>query len=205
MILLLCASPMLVKAQNEVRAEMFFGNQSPVLDVFFIKPFTTNAAFTFLSRSKIALPEYKTGNDEFASTNIIGFEIKKTGLGIALAAKKAKEESLNARAGIQYLKNSEKLLFYNILSTQWADSADVRLLSIIQFIPELSEKWKLLLRAEWESSLLYEGGHNFSQNILRVGLECNNWQFGLGSEWLWRKKEFAVEEKNYGLFLTRKF
>jgi hypothetical protein len=191
-------------AQNEVRAELFLGNKSPALDVFFIKPFSQHSAFTFLSRSKIALPDYKSGNDEFISTNIVSYEIEHTGFGIAAAAKKAKDESLNGRAGFQYLKNTEKLLFYSILSTKLADSADARLLSIFQFVPELTNIIKLFTRAEWETSINYNGGHNFTQSIIRIGLEANNWQFGLGSELFWRQKAFDFEEGNYGVFITKK-
>lgn len=191
---------------QEIRVETFFGTEAPVLDVFWLKPVAQKSQFLFLSRNKFSIPEYKEGTDQFSTLNILAYQIKKSGFGVALAVTSRTNSSFQARSGIQFLKVKPKQwLLYSIVSSKLGKQADARWLTIFQFTPEINENWKLFTRVEWVSSIGFNDAHRFSSGIVRAGFQKGEWQFGLGTDLLWLGKDFKSTDNNYGVFLTHLF
>jgi hypothetical protein len=190
---------------SQIRMESFFGDDEPVIDVFWVKPIQENSSFLFLNRNKFALPSYQSDSPRFSSLNILSYQLKDTGLGLAIAAT-ASNAGFEGRTGIQFLKVKPKeWLFYTIASTSLGKDGDFRSLWIAQFTPKLSNKWRWFNRLEWISAFGYEDQHRLSQGILKEGLLINGWQFGMGFELLWLGKSFTSVQQNWGIFLARDF
>lgn len=196
-----------VQAQ-EVRTELFVGNEAPVLDVFWIKPFHKDSPFMFLSRNKLSVEKYEfdtQGKDQFSSLNVLGYQFKKTGLGVVIAATATSNSPTQFRTGLQFMKAKPTFTIYSILSTKLGKDGDARWLTIGQYTPEINKKWRYFFRGEWVTSIVYQDTHRFSQGVLRLGFEYTSFQFGLGSEWLFLGQNFDLQSENYGIFLTKKF
>lgn len=209
LLLLIVGVSILNSAQSqEVRAELFFGNKNPALEVFFIEPFKKKSAFLFISRNNFSIPDYKTDSNsrtQFMTLNVVSYQFRNTGLSIAVEGRGESENSFEGRVGFQFLKANEKHLIYSLLTTKFGSKADARWLTIGQFTPEIKNSLKFFSRAEWTTAFFYSGDHHYSQGVLKIGLEYKSWQFGPGAEWVWKEKDFINEESNYGVFLTKKF
>jgi hypothetical protein len=192
-------------AQN-IRVEAFFGTEAPVLDVFWLKPAVQNSPFLFLSRNQFSIPEYASGTDQFSTLNILAYQFKDSGLGIAIAATARTNVAFQARSGIQFLKvKPNRWFLYSIISSKLGKAADARWLTIFQYTPKLADRWQLFTRAEWVTSIGFSDTHQFSSSMLRLGLQTGKWQFGMGSTVLWLGKHFKSTNSNLGVFLTHLF
>lgn len=194
-----------INAQG-VRVETFLGSEAPVLDVFWISPFKENSSLLFLNRNKFLLPMYKTGSESYSILNILSYNVKKTGIGPALAATSASNSQFQFRSGLQFLKISpSNWLLYSIISTKLGNHSDARWLFIGQFTPKFSKKISMLNRLEWVSSIGYSDGHRFSQLDYRIGIQFNKWEMGPALNIFWTGKNFLVNSENYGVFFAHYF
>lgn len=189
-----------------IRVETFIGTEAPILDAFWLKPVAQHSSFLFLSRNKFSIPEYASGTDQFSTLNILAYQFKKTGFGIAIAATARTNSPFQARAGIQFLKvQPKKWLLYTIISSKLGNEADARWLTIFQYTPSININWQLFTRAEWVTAIGFSDTHRFSNAIIRLGLKRNHWQFGIGSEVLWLEKKFQTTHPNVGFFVAHVF
>lgn len=190
---------------QEIRVEIFAGHENPSLDVFWVEPIGEASPWLFLSRNTFSLPEYEIEQGNFSTLNIAAYQIKKTGLGLALAASANSNLPLQGRAGVQFLKGGADWLFYSILSSKLGEDADARCLAIAQYTPRLGGQIKQFYRIEWVTSMGFQDAHRFSASLVRAGLQVAEWQFGLGGDFLWTGSGFANQTSNFGVFLTHLF
>ena len=194
-----------IVSYGQIRVESFFGDDESVVDVFWVKPFQVNSSFLYLSRNKLLLPGYKSDNPQFSTLNILSYQLNKTGIGLAVAAS-ANNAAFQGRVGVQFLKvKPNEWLIYTIASTKLSTDGDFRQLLIAQCTPMISNKLRWFNRVEWVSAFGYNGGHRFSQAILKEGMQIDKWQLGVGLEWLWLGVSFASIQQNWGVFLAREF
>lgn len=190
---------------GQIRIESFFGNDEPVIDVFWIKPVQEHSSLLYLNRNKFGLPKYESESPRFSTLHVLSYQLEKTGWGVAIAGT-ANNADFQGRVGIQFLKvKPNHWLFYTIASTKIGTNGDFRQLIIAQFTPKLSKKWRWFNRLEWVSAFGYDDSHRFSQGILKEGFQVNFWQFGLGAELLWVGNSFSSFQKNWGFFVARIF
>ena len=203
---LLCIlAPCHIFAQK-IRVEGFVGNTSSVVDVFWLKPFVKESPFLYLSRNTYRIPNLDSAQGNFSTLHIGAYQFGKTGLGLALAATATTNSAMQARAGIQFLKaKPQKWLFYTIFSTKLGSDSDARWLAIGQITPRLRKNLDAFVRGEWITSIGFGDSHRFSANILRVGLQWKQWQFGPGTDLIWTGSRFEQQSSNYGFFLTHLF
>lgn len=191
---------------QEIRPEGFIGNQNPGIDVFWVSPFGTSSQFLFISRNTFSAPGYESEIGDFNTLNITAYQIRKTGIGVALATTATSSAALQARGGLQWLKMKPKQwLLYTILSSKLGTAPDVRWLTIAQISPHINEKLDGFTRFEWVTSVGFADTHRFSASLVRIGLQVKNWQFGPGANFLWTGRDFARQSANYGVFLTHVF
>ena len=151
------------------------------------------------------MPAYKAEAPRFSTLHILSYQLKNTGLGLAMAGTASNVE-FQGRAGVQFLKaKAREWLVYTIVSTKLGVDGDFRWLLITQYTPKISNKLRWFNRVEWVSAFGYNDNHRFSQGILKEGIQINRWQFGVGAELLWVGDSFSSIQQNWGVFLAHIF
>ena len=135
---------------QSIRLESFIGTESPGIDVFWVKTFQEGSSFIYLSRNSLRLTNYESEQGRFSSLNVVSYQIKQSGFGLALAASASSNSAFQGRGGIQFLKaKPDTYSLYSILSLKLGSDPDARWLVIAQASPKLTETLDLFFRVEW--------------------------------------------------------
>ncbi len=171
-----------ISAQSQVYIDVLAGHKGLTSEFFFLEPIDKEARWTVISRSEMHLPEYKTEHPGFVNYNIFAYNFKNH-FGITAGTYATSHYPFSARLGVQYLRESEKWLVYANLSTAVTKDPDAQMLVVLGYLPELSEKWRLVTRLEARTAINYENGHAFSTQQLKLGAQYNEKiGFGVGVE-----------------------
>lgn len=172
----------ILKSQSQVYIDLMAGHKGLTSEFFFLQKIDQDARWTVISRSEMHLPEYKTEHPGFVNYNIFSYNFKNH-FGITAGTYATSHYPFSARLGLQYLKESEKWLIYTNLSTAVTKDPDTQILLVLGYLPEISEKWRLVTRLEARTAINYESGHQFSTQQLKLGAQYNEKiGFGLGVE-----------------------
>lgn len=171
-----------INAQSQVYIDVLAGHKGLTSEFFFLEPIDKEARWTVISRSEMHLPEYETEHPGFVNYNIFAYNFKNH-FGITAGTYATSHYPFSARLGVQYLRESEKWLIYTNLSTAVTKDPDAQLLVVLGYLPELSEKWRLVTRLEARTAINYDHGHAFSTQQLKLGAQYNEKiGFGVGVE-----------------------
>lgn len=81
------------------------------------------------------------------------------------------------------MKETEELLIYANLSSAVTKNPDGHILVILGYLPEINEKWRLVLRSELRTGINYDHGHACSTQQVKAGFQYNEKVgFGIGVE-----------------------
>ncbi|WP_294304360.1 hypothetical protein [uncultured Chryseobacterium sp.] len=193
-----------ISAQSQVYIDVLAGHKGLTSEFFFLEPIDKEARWTVISRSEMHLPEYKTEHPGFVNYNIFAYNFKNH-FGITAGTYATSHYPFSARLGVQYLRESEKWLVYANLSTAVTKDPDAQMLVVLGYLPELSEKWRLVTRLEARTAINYENGHAFSTQQLKLGAQYNEKiGFGIGLE-VEEHGKSSHKDFNIGPFLRVNF
>ncbi len=193
-----------ISAQSQVYIDVLAGHKGLTSEFFFLEPIDKEARWTVISRSEMHLPEYKTEHPGFVNYNIFAYNFKNH-FGITAGTYATSHYPFSARLGVQYLRESEKWLVYANLSTAVTKDPDAQMLVVLGYLPELSEKWRLVTRLEARTAINYENGHAFSTQQLKLGAQYNEKiGFGVGLE-VEEHGKSSHKDFNIGPFLRVNF
>lgn len=195
-----------VKAQSQVYIDVLGGNKGLTSEFFFLEPIDKTGKWTVISRSEMHLAEYKSEHPSFVNYNIFSYNFKSR-FGITAGTYASSHDRFSARMGLQYLRENETWLIYGNLSSAVTKEADAQMLIVLGYLPELSEKWRLVSRLEARSAVNYQHGHSYSVQQAKLGAQYNQKiGFGLGieTEQLGRGEHYETS-LNIGPFLRVNF
>lgn len=193
-----------ISAQSQFYIDVLAGHKGLTSEFFFLEPIDKEARWTVISRSEMHLPEYKTEHPGFVNYNIFAYNFKNH-FGITAGTYATSHYPFSARLGVQYLRESEKWLVYANLSTAVTKDPDAQMLVVLGYLPELSEKWRLVTRLEARTAINYENGHAFSIQQLKLGAQYNEKiGFGVGLE-VEEHGKSSHKDFNIGPFLRVNF
>lgn len=193
-----------ISAQSQVYIDVLAGHKGLTSEFFFLEPIDKDARWTVISRSEMHLQEYETEHPGFVNYNIFAYNFKNH-FGITAGTYATSHYPFSARLGVQYLRESEKWLVYTNLSTAVTKDPDAQLLVVLGYLPELSEKWRLVTRLEARTAINYDHGHAFSTQQLKLGAQYNEKiGFGIGVE-VEEHGKSSHKDFNIGPFLRVNF
>lgn len=158
--------------QSQDYIDMLGGHKGFTSEFFFLKPIDKANRWSVISRSKLHLIEYKKDHPEFVNYNTISYSFKNH-FGITVGTYASSEYPFSARLGLQYMKETEELLIYANLSSAITNDPDGHMLVILGYLPEIGQKWRLVLRSELRTAINYNHGHAFSTQQIKAGLQYN--------------------------------
>jgi len=101
--------------------------------------------------------------------------------------------------GLQYMVARKHILWMVFPNLNISRESDLMTISMVQYLRNISEKMKFVLRMQ-SLSILNAQGHAFSTMRFRAGLVCGKYQFGAASDLNFFDSDFALA-KSFGLFL----
>lgn len=180
--------------------EIMPGTSGFFADIQWLKPLDEAPKWSIFSRSRATL-------DLDGQTNLfMGAYLNyttSTGWGGTILGR-ISSSGAGGEAGFHYVKATENLLLYALISSklgpQWAGSW----FSILRYQPSLNEKWRLYSSLELYSQFNVMG-HVVSVQRVRIGLARWGYQAGIGLNLSAQGQAYVLAPINPGLFLRKQF
>ena len=173
--------------------ERFFG------DVQWLKPLDEAYRWTLFSRTR-ATVDYDNNTDVFSGAYLN--YTTRLGLGGTIVGRISSSTS-GSDVGIHYFKQSRDITLYALPFISLRDELNYGWFSIFRYTPSMGETWKLYSSVELFSTF-NRPGHAFSVQRLRLGLQRENYQFGLAINLSELGSDFETQT-NPGVFVRREF
>ena len=170
-VVFLLLSPFFAQAQS---LELMAGHERIFADVQWLKPLDKDYRWTVFSRTR-ATVDYDNNTNLFSGAYLN--YTRPSGLGISLVGKISNAGG-GADAGLHIFKSKPKWMLFGLASVGLKSKLEYSWFSILRFTPDISEKWKLYSSLEL-FSLFNKAGHVLSVQRIRLGVNRNNYQFGL--------------------------
>jgi len=196
----------------QIPVEVFTGNEKTTLDIMFFKFFRNQqnepSRFLFFNRNRAGI-DYKMTSSEklpqFGFTEAFSYnhpDLK--GFAPVLIAQ-VFNSGIYPKAGVQYVYFNENITLFSWFVSETAKEPAIDYYILFRFTPSLSEKLKLFTQMESLNTFQSENdNYQFTQRI-RTGLKKDNFQFGLGADFVENGKDSFDFSSNSGVFLRYEF
>jgi len=161
------------KAQSQIYVDAFSGSKGQNAEFFFLSTIDEKQKWTVFSRTEMFLHDYKTEHPAFINFNTVSYNFAKN-LGVTAGTYASSSYPFSARLGLQYFIENEEFLVYANLTGAVTKDPDGQLLIIGNYLPKLSEKWRLFTSAEMRTAINYKDGYEFSLQTLKLGAKYNS-------------------------------
>lgn len=188
------------KAQSQIYIDAFSGNKGQNAEFFFLSPVDEKDKWTVFSRTEMFLHDYKTENPSFINFNTLSYNFAKN-IGVTAGTYASSSYPFSVRLGLQYFLENEKFLLYTNLTSAVTKNPDGQILIIGNYLPELSEKWRLFTSAEFRTAINYKDGHEFSLQTFKLGAKYNS-RFTFGVTAAMEEHRGHETELNIGPFIN---
>ncbi len=170
-------------------------------DVQFLKPlYGDNYKYTVFSRTRSTID----GDDNINMLSSAYFSYSSNiGLGVSLIGNLSNINGLGKAIGINYLKSKKVFSLFAIISYEFDDIPRYSFFSIFKYRPKINNKWSGYGSLEL-FNVINKDAHLYSGQRIRLGLDYQKLQFGLGTNLGELGTEFDLVE-NYGVFLRKEF
>ncbi|PWN59808.1 hypothetical protein [Chryseobacterium viscerum] len=160
-------------AQSQIYIDAFSGSKGQTAEFFFLSPIDDHNKWTVFSRTEMFLHDYKTEHPAFTNFNTVSYNFAKN-LGLTAGTYASSSYPFSVRLGLQYFIENEEFLVYANLTSAVTKDPDAQLLVIGNYLPKLSEKWRLFTSAEFRTAISYKDGHQFSLQTFKLGAKYNS-------------------------------
>lgn len=184
-----------------ISAEEFVGDKRQFFQILVNTVFTEKKKIGLLSLSSYAA-DYKENlaNNEFQNTTLIYHQLFK-GISINSGTTFTSLEGMKNFVGLQYMHQSKTLSLIYLPSYYFMNARKVSNFALIEFKPEINEKWSVYTRLQLHYDYdLKDGNHSRSYAYSRLGLTFKYFSFGLAHNFD-RYGADKNTKNNYGVFL----
>jgi hypothetical protein len=196
----------------QIPVEVFAGNEKTTLDIMFFKFFRNQknepSRFLFFNRNRAGIDYKMTSSEKLPQFGFTeAFSYNHPGLrGFApVLIAQVFNSGIYPKAGVQYVYFSKNITLFSWLVSETAKKPAIDYYILFRFTPSLSEKLKLFTQMESLNSLQSENDYfQFTQRI-RLGLKKDNFQLGLGADFVENVTESFDFSSNSGVFLRYEF
>jgi hypothetical protein len=196
----------------QIPVEIFAGNEKTTLDLMFFKFFKNRqneaSRFLFFNRNRVSIDYEMTSSEklpQFGFTEAFSYNHPNLkGFAPVLIAQ-VFNSGIYPKAGVQYVYFNENITLFSWLVSETAKEPAIDYYILLRFTPSLSEKLKLFTQMESLNTFQSEINYfQFTQRI-RIGLKKDNFQFGLGADFVENVKDSFDFSSNSGVFLRYEF
>jgi hypothetical protein len=197
----------LERAQAQTVGEVFVNQANTAHEIWWNKSLREQSKWSFFNYSRFRVNYQSSRKNEFLSYSTLNYEIGK-GFGIAGGGFVTNFGFSPVIAANYFYQNST--WFVNIFpSVELKKQPNLELFVFLQYRPRLNEKWRIFSQLILNSNFTFQK-HNFSEQNLRLGLDYQSYQFGLGSDLSQLPHQTSENSQvlfnfNYGLFLRKEF
>lgn len=161
------------KAQSQIYIDAFSGSKGQNAEFFYLSTIDKENKWTVFSRTEVFLHDYKTEHPTFINFNTISYNFVKN-LGVTAGTYASSSYPFSARLGLQYFIENEEFLVYTNLTSAVTKNPDAQLLVIGNYLPKITENWRLFTSAEFRTAINYKDGHKFSTQTFKLGGKYNS-------------------------------
>lgn len=180
--------------------EVMAGTERMFIDAQWLKAFDDGYRWTLFSRSR-ATADYEDNTSLFSGV-YLNYTVK-SGFGLTLLGKIA-DNGGGGDAGVHYFNKSDDFMLYALASVDGGDERSYNWFSIMRYTPPLAAEWKLFAGLELFTAFV-DTGHAASVQRARLGLEYQDFQFGLALNTAGYGANYTNVDVNSGLFVRREF
>ncbi len=180
--------------------ELMPGTERVFVDAQWLKPIDKEFKWSLFSRSR-ATVDYSENANLFTGAYLN--YTTNSGLGGTVVGRISSLSS-GGDVGVHYFKMNDNIVFYGLLSVELASEFSYSWFSIFRYLPQLNDKWRLYSSLELFSNF-NESGHVASVQRLRLGLDIDGNQFGLGLNLSGFGENYDQTDSNPGLFVRKQF
>ena len=180
--------------------ETFFATEEMTVESWFFRPLTKDYKLGIFSLNDATI-DYQSEEANFVSYTVVGYDIWK-GFGPVLGSRFFSSRA-SAMAGLQWSKSNENLLIVSNFTTEIRNEPYYELFLLTQYRIPLNNHIGLF--SQFQTSTNFNSKiHDFSFQRLRIGLDWNIYQFGLGSNTYQLGKDRNFES-DFGFFIRLEF
>lgn len=180
--------------------ELMPGTERIFVDAQWLKTFDKKNQWSLFSRTR-ATVDYDENTNLFTGAYLN--YTTRSGFGGTIVGR-ISTNGAGGDAGIHFFKVSDKFLIYALASVAIQSPFVCSWFSIIRYYPKLGDKWKLYSSLELFSSFNNDG-HVASVQRIRLGLDRQGYQFGLGLNLTGLDNEYSTTDTNPGIFIRKQF
>jgi hypothetical protein len=200
-----------IKAQIPV--EVFAGNQKTTFDAmyfkFFLKESGKPSPFLFFSRTRAALDYQMTSNTNLPSigmTEAISYNHARWKGFAPVAVAQVFSKSAFAKVGLQYARMRKNITIFSWAVLELEDQPAYDIFLLCRYTPLIVGHSQLFSQLESVNSFPTKANLNYSlTQRLRLGLQRNHFQFGLGAEFNQSPSTETLKSAQFGCFLRYEF
>lgn len=211
--LLITLTILWIDATAQIPVEVFAGHEKTTVDIMFFKYVNNkqkeNSAFLFFNRNRVSMDYDQTATEnlpQFGFTEAISYNHASLKGFAPVAVVQILNRGVYPKAGVQYalIRKALTVFSWTVIETTSQPAVDVFLL--LRYTPTITDRLQLFTQLESINALATEnqGTNNFIQRY-RLGLQMNEWQFGLGGDFSQTGSNTYHKINNIGLFLRHVF
>lgn len=199
-ILLLIVLPLFVLSAKSQSLEVMPGTERIFVDAQWLKFMDEKRKWSLFSRSR-ATTDYEEDTNLFTGAYLN--YTTQSGVGGTLVGT-ISDLGAGADLGIHLFKANGRVMLYALPSIGLQSNLSYSWFSILRFTPPLTDRWKLYTSLELFSAF-GEAGHVASVQRLRLGLDREGYQFGIGLNLAGIGKNYSETDSNPGVFIRKQF
>lgn len=162
---LLCLSYYQSKGQSQIYIDAFSGSKGQNAEFFYLSTIDQQNKWAVFSRTEVFLHDYKTEHPTFINFNTISYNFVKN-LGLTAGTYASSAYQFSARLGLQYFVENEEFLAYANLTSAVTKNPDGQILVIGNYLPKITEKWRLFTSAEFRTAINYKKVTSLAHKLL---------------------------------------
>lgn len=197
----------------QIPVEVFGGDKKMTLDIMFFKYFKnkdkSNSKFLFFNRNRASI-DYKmtetTNLPQFGFTEAISFNDKKLKGFAPVAVVSILNKGVYPKIGIQYVKIKQDFTLFGWTVVETLNNSNIDVFILARYTPKLGDELNLYTQIEILNNFptTEKNNFNFVQRI-RLGLKRNEFQIGLGIDFVENGRNNFKNTLNIGGFLRYEF
>lgn len=196
----------------QIPVEIFSGNEKTTLDLMFFKFFKNRqneaSRFLFFNRNRVSIDYEMTSSGNlplFGFTEAVSYNHHRLNGFAPVVIAQVFSSGIYPKAGVQYAYFKENITLFSWLVSETEKEPAIDYYILFRFTPSLSEKLKLFTQMESVNTFQSENDYfQFTQRI-RLGLKKDNFQLGLGADFVENGKDSFDFSSNSGVFLRYEF
>jgi hypothetical protein len=196
----------------QIPVEIFAGDEKTTMDLMFFKFFKKRqneaSRFLFFNRNRVSIDYEMTSSGNlplFGFTEAVSYNHPKLKGFAPVFIAQVFSSGIYPKAGVQYVYFSKNITLFSWLVSETAKKPAVDYYILFRFTPSLSEKLKLFTQMELLNSLQSENDYSQFTQRIRLGLKKDNFQLGLGADFVENVTESIDFISNSGVFLRYEF